>query len=101
MSTFAWQHQIPVPADSVRHILLPPRFRYILLPAETAVRDKKLSVETVRDLFLHTETAVRDKKKLSAETVRVILLPVETLGRKQNHADSFGRKRTPCVLLSS
>ena len=33
---------------------------------------------------------MRDKG-LPAETVRMILLPVESLGRKQNHADSLGK----------
>ena len=31
-------------------------------------------------------------KRLVAETVCMILLPAETLGRKQNHADSLSRK---------
>ena len=35
---------------------------------------------------------MRDKK-LPAEIVRVILLPFESLGRKQNHADSRGKKQ--------
>ena len=49
------------------------------------------SAENVRDFLLHAETVVLGKW-FPAETVCVILLPAETLGRKQNHTDSFCRK---------
>ena len=49
------------------------------------------SAETVHDLLHPAKTTVQEKW-LPAETVSVILLPAETLGRKLNHMDSLCRK---------
>ena len=63
--------QLSLSVETVRHIWLPPRLTAIsLLAFKTTVR----------------------QKWFSAETIRVILLPAETFGRKQNNADSLGRK---------
>ena len=49
------------------------------------------SATTVSDLLLPAETTIHEKW-LTVETVRVILLPAETLSRKQNHMDSLYSK---------
>ena len=50
-----------------------------------------LCAKTVCNLLLPAKTAVHDRRVL-AETVCMILLPAATLGEKQNHKDSLHRK---------
>ena len=49
------------------------------------------SAKTVCNILLPAKTTVHDKFH-PVKTVHMILLPAETLGRKQNHVDSPGRK---------
>ena len=56
--------------------------------------------ECVRDLLLYSKLTVIYEKWLPAETVRVIVLPAESLGRKQNHADSAG-SHLSCTAVSA
>ena len=81
-----------IPAEA--HASLYTEYKLVcqfLLPHYQDCPSHLTSDKTVNNLLLPAETAVRDKR-LPAETVRVILLPEETLGRKQNHADSLVRK---------
>ena len=92
-------------------MLTPRRQNFVLFlyTGYKTVRQFSLPAETVRHIWLPTEHCpanscflqglLSSKKWLPVETVRMTLLPAESLGRKQNHADSLCRK--PFIMYRS
>ena len=74
------------------------------------VRQYSVPAETIRHIWLRSRLSTNScllpgvgllssKKWVPVETVRLIVLPAESLGRKQFHADRFGRK--PFIMCNS